>query len=299
MRISNKKTPKIMGILNVTPDSFSDGGRYCGEAQLRKRITELLDDGADIIDVGGESTRPGAEPVPLDEEIERVLPAIGVIRRISQIPVSVDTTKAEVARLALQAGANIINDISALEADAGMIEVLRASGAQVVLMHMQGQPRTMQIAPHYDDVVAEINGYLAARIAWLEERGVERGRILVDPGLGFGKTLEHNLTILRHLPSLRQHGCPVLIGHSRKSFLGTIVQQQEPYKRDLATAMVSAHCARQGVDILRVHNVRATREALQIQDALQADTEKEPQESKDVPAGRSLRPAGQGEGATS
>ncbi len=265
------KTPKIMGILNVTPDSFSDGGRYCGEEQLEARIEELLADGADIIDVGGESTRPGAEPVSLAEELERVLPAISAIRRISQIPVSVDTTKAEVARLALRAGANIINDISALEVDAGMIEVVRASGAQVVLMHMQGRPRTMQQAPHYEDVVAEVNAYLAGRIAGLEAQGIERKNMVVDPGLGFGKTVEHNLSLLRNLSSLRQHGCPVLIGHSRKSFLGMIVQQQEPQKRDLATAMVSAHCAWQGVDILRVHNVRATREALRVQEALRPD----------------------------
>lgn len=288
-----------MGILNVTPDSFSDGGRYCSEKQLRKRIEELLTDGADIIDVGGESSRPGAEPVSAEEELRRVLPAIAAIRRVSAIPVSVDTTKAVVARQAVDAGAGIINDITALEGDGAMVEVVRQSGAQVVLMHMQGQPCTMQIAPRYSDVVAEINTYLAARIAWLEERGVERGRIVVDPGLGFGKTLEHNLSILRNLAAFQCHGCPVLIGHSRKSFLGTILQKEDPKARDLATAVVSAHCARQGVDILRVHDVAATRQALQIQAALQADTEKEPQESENVPAGRSLRPAGQEEGATS
>lgn len=265
---TEKSQTQIMGILNVTPDSFSDGGRYCSKEQLEARIEELLAEGADIIDVGGESTRPGAEPVSLAEELERVLPAISAIRRISQIPVSVDTTKAEVARLALRAGANIINDISALEVDAGMIEVVRASGAQVVLMHMQGRPRTMQQAPHYEDVVAEVNAYLARRIANLEAQSIERKNMIVDPGLGFGKTVEHNLSLLRNLSSLRQHGCPVLIGHSRKSFLGAITQVKEPKERDTATATLSAFCAGQGMDILRVHNVAATRQALQVCAAL-------------------------------
>lgn len=260
-----------MGILNVTPDSFSDGGRYCTEKELHRRIEELLEEGADIIDVGGESSRPGAEPVPAGEELRRVLPAVAAIRRISDIPVSVDTTKAAVARQAVDAGATIVNDITALEGDGEMVEVVRRSGVQVVLMHMQGRPRTMQIAPRYTDVVAEINAYLAARIAWLQEQGVEHGRIIVDPGLGFGKTLAHNLSILRQLGAFQRHGCPVLIGHSRKGFLGTVVQTKEPAARDLATAVVSAHCARQGVAMLRVHDVAATRQALHIQAALDGD----------------------------
>lgn len=264
-----RSLPRIMGILNVTPDSFSDGGRYCTEKELHRRIEELLEEGADIIDVGGESSRPGAEPVPAEEELRRVLPAVAAIRRVSSdIPVSVDTTKAAVARQAVDAGATIINDITALEGDGKMVEVVRRSGAQVVLMHMQGRPRTMQIAPCYTDVVAEINAYLAARIAWLQERGVEHGRIIVDPGLGFGKTLAHNLSILRHLSAFQRHDCPVLIGHSRKGFLGIVAQAKEPAARDLATAVVSAHCARQGVAMLRVHDVAATRQALQIQAVL-------------------------------
>lgn len=266
------RTPltQIMGILNVTPDSFSDGGRYEGKEQLQARIEELLADGADIIDVGGESTRPGSEPVSEEEELARVLPAITAIRRISTVPISVDTTKAEVARQALAAGADIINDISGLEADADMAAVVHKARARVVIMHMQGQPRTMQQAPHYDDVVAEVNAYLARRIERLEEQGIGRGSIIVDPGLGFGKTVEHNLSLLRNLHSLRQHGCPVLIGHSRKSFLGAITQVKEPGERDVATALISAFCAGQGMDILRVHNVAATRQALRICTALQA-----------------------------
>ncbi len=264
---------QIMGILNVTPDSFSDGGRYCSDARLQARIEELLADGADLIDVGGESTRPGSDAVSTEEELKRVLPAITAIRKLSSISISVDTTKAEVARQALAAGANIINDISALEGDPAMIEVLSDSQAQVVLMHMQGQPRTMQQAPRYADVVAEVNAYLARRIAWLEGQGLARERMIVDPGLGFGKTLEHNLSILHNLASFRQHGCPVLIGHSRKTFLGAIAQIEKAAERDLATALVSAFCARHHMDILRVHNVAATREALALQAALEPSEE--------------------------
>lgn len=261
--------PRVMGILNVTPDSFSDGGRYGSKEQVQARIEELLSDGADIIDVGGESTRPGSEAVSELEELARVLPTIQAIRRISTVPISVDTTKAEVARQALAAGADIINDISGLEADVHMAAIVRKAQARVVIMHMQGQPRTMQLAPHYEDVVAEVNAYLAGRIAILEEQGIERSAIIVDPGLGFGKTLEHNLSLLRNLPSLQQHGCPVLIGHSRKSFLGAITQVKKPEERDIATALVSALCAGQGMDIVRVHNVAATRQALRVWAALQ------------------------------
>lgn len=266
---TKKTQTRIMGILNVTPDSFSDGGRYGSEERLQARIEELLHDGADIIDVGGESTRPGSEAVSEEEELRRVLPAIVAIRKTSSIAISVDTTKAEVARQALAAGADIINDISGLEADTDMAAAVRKASAQVVIMHMQGRPRTMQEAPHYDDVVAEVNAYLAARIASLEALGIERKDMIVDPGLGFGKTVEHNLSLLRNLSSLRRHGCPVLIGHSRKSFLGAIVQVREPEERDTATALISGFCARQGMDILRVHNVAATRQALQLCAALQ------------------------------
>ncbi len=265
---TEKSQTQIMGILNVTPDSFSDGGRYCSKEQLEARIEELLAEGADIIDVGGESTRPGADAVGEEEELARVLPAIAAIRRRNSVPISVDTTKAEVARQALAAGADFVNDISGLEADADMAAVVRDARARVVLMHMQGRPRTMQQAPHYEDVVAEVNAYLAGRIANLEAQGIERKNMIVDPGFGFGKTVEHNLSLLRNLSSLRQHGCPVLIGHSRKSFLGAITQVKEPKERDTATAMLSAFCAGQGMDILRVHNVAATRQALQVCAAL-------------------------------
>lgn len=263
------KSPQLMGILNVTPDSFSDGGRYLAGDALAARIAELLADGADIIDVGGESTRPGALPVSEDEELARVLPAVEAIRRMSDIPISIDTTKAAVARRALAAGANIVNDISALEMDADMTAVLRESGARVVLMHMRGRPRDMQTAPHYDDVTAEINAYLARRIEALEAAGIPRSRMIVDPGLGFGKTTAHNLQILRELETFTRHGCPLLVGHSRKRFLGDLTDLADPQDRDPATALVSVWCASKGADILRVHNVAATRQALAVWGALE------------------------------
>ena len=258
---------QIMGILNVTPDSFSDGGRWQTEDTLAARIDLLLAEGADLIDIGGESTRPFAQPVGEVEELARVLPAVRAVRSRSTVPLSVDTTKAAVARAALEAGADLINDISALRHDPAMVEVVRDSGCRVVVMHRLGTPGDMQLAPHYEDVVAEINRFLAGRIAWLEEQGVDRSRVIVDPGLGFGKTLEHNLEILRNVAAFKQHGCPLLIGHSRKSFLGRLLDL-EVDERDPATAVVSALLTGRGVDILRVHDVRASRQAVLLAEAL-------------------------------
>lgn len=246
---------RIMGILNVTPDSFSDGGKWISETALEKRIEQLINEGADIIDVGGESTRPFAEPVDAEEELRRVIPAIHAIRRRSRIPLSIDTTKAVVARGALAAGATMINDISALRHDAEMLEVVQSFAGQVVIMHMQGTPDDMQRNPQYSDVIEEINAFFTERIGWLEANGVDRARIIVDPGIGFGKTLEHNLTILRNISSFRQHGCPVLIGHSRKSFLGQLLDLPVA-ERDWPTAMVSGFAERSGADIVRVHQVK-------------------------------------------
>ena len=258
---------QIMGIVNVTPDSFSDGGRWQAEDTLAARIDQLLAEGADLIDIGGESTRPFAQPVGEVEELARVLPAVRAVRSRSTVPLSVDTTKATVARAALEAGADLINDISALRHDPAMVEVVRDSGCRVVIMHRLGTPGDMQLAPHYEDVVAEINRFLAGRIAWLEEQGVDRSRVIVDPGLGFGKTLAHNLDILRKVESFKQHGCPLLIGHSRKSFLGRLLDL-EVDERDPATAVVSALLTGRGVDILRVHDVRASRQAVLLAEAL-------------------------------
>ncbi len=253
---------RIMGICNVTPDSFSDGGRYySGESALEARIDQLLAEGADIIDVGGESTRPFAEPVGLDEELARVIPAIRKIRQRSTLPISIDTTKAAVARAALDAGATMVNDISALRFDPAMVEVVRQYACPVVIMHMQGTPGTMQVAPSYGDVVAEINAFLAERIGWMEARGIERGQIIVDPGIGFGKSLEHNLAILRNIAAFKTHGCPVLIGHSRKSFLGQLLGLAVD-ERDCASAIVSVFCVNQGVEILRVHEPGFSRQVV-------------------------------------
>ena len=258
---------QIMGIVNVTPDSFSDGGRWQAEDALAARIDQLLAEGADLIDIGGESTRPFAQPVGEAEELARVLPAVRAVRGRSTVPVSVDTTKATVARAALEEGADLINDVSALRHDPAMVTVVRDSGCRVVIMHRLGTPGDMQLAPHYEDVVAEINRFLAGRIAWLEEQGVDRSRVIVDPGLGFGKTLAHNLDILRKVESFKQHGCPLLIGHSRKSFLGRLLDL-EVDERDPATAVVSALLTGRGVDILRVHDVRASRQAVLLAEAL-------------------------------
>lgn len=258
---------QIMGIVNVTPDSFSDGGRWQAEDALAARIDQLLAEGADLIDIGGESTRPFAQPVGEAEELARVLPAVRAVRGRSTVPVSVDTTKATVARAALEEGADLINDVSALRHEPAMVAVVRDSGCRVVVMHRLGTPGDMQLAPHYEDVVAEINRFLAGRIAWLEEQGVDRSRVIVDPGLGFGKTLTHNLDILRKVESFKQHGCPVLIGHSRKSFLGGLLDLAVA-ERDPATAVVSALLTGRGVDILRVHDVRASRQAVLLAEAL-------------------------------
>lgn len=258
---------QIMGILNVTPDSFSDGGEFTSESGLGARIEQLLAEGADIIDVGGESSRPFAQTVSAAEELARVLPAIHKIRERSSIPISIDTTKAMVAKEAVAAGATVVNDISALSFDSEMIEVVRSFQGPVIIMHMQGRPSDMQVRPRYKDVVAEINGFFSERIGWLEHQGIDRSRVVVDPGLGFGKSLEHNLTILRNIQAFRQHGCSVLIGHSRKSFLGQLLDVPIT-ERDGPTAVVSAFCALHGADILRVHDVRATRQAVQLMAAL-------------------------------
>jgi dihydropteroate synthase len=253
-----------MGILNVTPDSFSDGGQCLEERTLADRLQAMLVAGVDIIDVGGESTRPFADPVPMAVELARVVPAIESIRRLNpRIPISIDTSKAEVARAALAAGADIINDVSALRFDPDMVRVAVTANAPVILMHMQGTPADMQIAPRYTDVVSEITTFLQERICWAEQQGLPRQRILVDPGLGFGKTEEHNLTILKRLREFRALGCPVLVGHSRKGFLGRILDVPVQ-DRDVATAVVSAYCTWQGAHILRVHDVLKTVQAVRL-----------------------------------
>lgn len=250
-----------MGILNVTPDSFSDGGRFTSKAAVLHQVEKMIDDGADIIDIGGESSRPFAEPVSPAEEAARVIPVITAIRKEFSIPISIDTTKAVIARQALDHGANIINDISALRFDPAMAELAGERACPVVLMHMQGTPGNMQNAPQYSDVIAEISAFLKERIAFAEGRGISRDKIIIDPGIGFGKTLAHNLAILSHLDQFQALGCRILLGHSRKAFIGTILNR-EVTDRDTGTAILTALCAAKGVDIVRVHDVDKTVQAL-------------------------------------
>ncbi|MBX3438905.1 MAG: dihydropteroate synthase [Planctomycetaceae bacterium] len=250
-----------MGILNVTPDSFSDGGRYLDVSAAVERGLALVEEGADILDVGGESTRPGAETVSETEELRRVAPVIERLAASTGTPISIDTTKAAVAREALAAGATIINDISALTFDPAMTDVCAASDCGIILMHMQGTPQTMQDAPSYENVVAEIVAYLDERIASLGQSGIARERIVVDPGIGFGKTAQHNLEILSHIAAFHALGRPVLIGHSRKRFLARLLGR-EIDERTNGTIGVAIAVAQQGAEIIRVHDVAAVKDAL-------------------------------------
>jgi dihydropteroate synthase len=259
---------KVVGVLNVTPDSFSDGGHFNTGQAIEAQIEQMIEDGADIIDVGGESSRPFAEPVSLAEETNRVLPTIETIRKLSKIPISIDTTKAEIAKRALDAGANIVNDISALRFDSMMAELVRETDSPVVIMHMQGTPGNMQKDPKYDDVIEEISIFLQERIDWAVSQGISKGKIIVDPGIGFGKTVEHNLTTLKHLDRFKELGCPVLLGHSRKAFIGKTLDL-EVGERDTATALISALCAAKGLDFIRVHDVAKTVHALKIAAAIE------------------------------
>lgn len=261
---------KIMGILNVTPDSFSDGGKFADYASALTQAEALIAAGADILDVGGESTRPFAAPVTTAEELARVIPVITAVRQKHPIPISIDTTKAEVARQALAAGADIINDISALRHDPAMIELVRQTKVPVILMHMQGTPSDMQIKPVYDDVVGEIITFFRGRIDWITGHGIDRSRLIIDPGIGFGKNLHHNLSLLKHLAEFSCLHLPLLLGHSRKRFLGTITGVPTEQERDLATAVIAAMCVDKDIAMIRVHNVAATRQALLLAEALRA-----------------------------
>jgi dihydropteroate synthase len=234
---------------------------------LGREIAQHRDYSEDIIDIGGESTRPFADPVPDEEELRRVIPVIEAIRRRWTTPISIDTTKASVARAALTAGADIINDVSALRKDPEMLRVVQNSSVPLIIMHMKGTPADMQIQPEYTDVVTEIVDFFRERIAWLEANGVGRERLIIDPGIGFGKTAQHNLTILNRLGELTVLGAPVLLGHSRKRFLGE-VSGLPVQDRDSLTAVVSALSARQGIAIVRVHNVAASRLAIRLAEAI-------------------------------
>jgi len=260
----------VMGILNTTPDSFYDGGKYTSVDAAVARARKLIAEGADIIDVGGESSRPGAAPVPAEVELSRVVPVIEQIRGESDVAISVDTTKSVVARAALAAGADIVNDISALRFDPEMASVIADTGAYVVLMHMQGTPRTMQENPTYTDPVAEIKTFLANRIAAAIHAGIDEARIILDPGIGFGKCLKHNLAILRRISEFKELGVPILIGLSRKSFLGEILGVPTE-DRLIGTVAANAVAIRNGADIIRVHDVKEGKQTAQVARRLRDD----------------------------
>ncbi|MBV8876878.1 MAG: dihydropteroate synthase [Gammaproteobacteria bacterium] len=263
--------PLVMGVLNVTPDSFSDGGRFASREAAIEQGLRMAAEGAALIDVGGESTRPGAEPVGVQEELQRVLPVIEQLRRATTAIISVDTSKPEVMAAAAAAGAGFINDVRALR-EPGALEAAAASGCGLCLMHMQGDPRTMQAAPSYRDVVAEVREFLGGRVAACRSAGIDPLRISVDPGFGFGKTLEHNLTLLRHLSELAADGIPVLVGLSRKSTVGKLTGR-DPGERVYGSVALAVIAALNGARIIRAHDVGPTVDALKVAAAVAAEGE--------------------------
>ncbi len=266
-RVLRLERPRVMGIVNVTPDSFSDGGAHAGTDEAVAHALALVEEGADLLDIGGESTRPGARGVPLEEELRRTIPVIEALARLVSVPLSIDTSKPEVMRVAVDAGAGMINDVQALRGE-GALEMAAALGVPVVLMHMQGEPRSMQDAPHYDDVVGEVHRFLAERIFAAEMAGIDKKRLVVDPGFGFGKTTQHNLQLLAQLQRFTELGVPVLAGLSRKKTIGELTGRDVP--RERVAGSVAAHliAAQRGATLLRVHDVAATVDALKVWDAL-------------------------------
>jgi dihydropteroate synthase len=257
----------VMGVVNVTPDSFSDGGRFLALEQAVEHALHLEREGADLLDVGGESTRPGASPVPAEEELRRVVPVLEALAGKVRVPLSVDTRKPEVALAALEAGASVVNDVQALRAP-GMAEVCAAHPCGVVLMHLQGEPATMQRAPRYADVVREVRDFLQERAQFAAKAGIAREAIALDPGIGFGKALEHNLALLRDLDRLAALGYPVLVGLSRKGFLGTLAKVEDPERRVSAGLAAATLAVARGARIVRTHDVEATVHAVRVADAL-------------------------------
>lgn len=256
--------PKIMGILNVTPDSFSDGGHNLGLEAGVAAAQRMIQDGADILDIGGESTRPGAAFVPEDEEIARTAPVIKVLRATSDVPISIDTRKAAVAMEALEAGAQVVNDVSGFTYDAALAPLAAQAGAPVCVMHSQGEPETMQDDPKYDHVLLDVYDFLAERVDRLEATGILRDQIVVDPGIGFGKTQAHNLALIKGLSLFHGLGCPILLGVSRKKFIGTIGKEPQANKRAPGSIAVALAGVAKGVQMLRVHDVAETAQALRL-----------------------------------
>ncbi|HVB84251.1 MAG TPA: dihydropteroate synthase [Rhodanobacteraceae bacterium] len=255
--------PRIAGIVNVTPDSFSDGGEHADAASAIAHGLRLAEEGADLLDIGGESTRPGAQPVSIEDELRRVIPVIEALAARCALPIAIDTSKPEVMRAAVAAGAGLINDVCALRRP-GALEAAAELGVPVCLVHMQGEPGSMQTDPRYDDVVGEVHRFLADRVFACELAGMPRGRVLVDPGFGFGKTLAHNLALLGALERFRGLGSGLLVGLSRKAMIGTLTGRDDPRARAVGSAAAALVAAQRGADIVRVHDVTATRDALRV-----------------------------------
>ncbi len=261
--------PVVVGILNITPDSFSDGGDFLDPEAAADQAATMLDEGAEILDVGGESTRPGSDPVSQEEEIRRVVPVIGrILSARPEAVISVDTYRSGTATAALEAGASLVNDVTALRGDPRMASVIQQAACPVILMHMQGEPKTMQKEPHYEDVVGEVRNFLAERAEYALTSGVGPENVILDPGIGFGKNLEHNLALLRNLDAIVDLGFPVLIGASRKSFIEKITGVQEARERVSGTVATTVLAYERGATFFRVHDVRANREALAVAEAV-------------------------------
>jgi len=258
----------LMGILNVTPDSFSDGGLFNSLDRALEQAHQLVNAGADILDIGGQSTRPQAQEISLTEELARVIPVIEAIRRESDVPISVDTTRAAVASAAIAAGADLVNDISGATYDAEMLPVVAASGVPIVLMHIRGTPQTMQQLTNYQDLMGEMGQFLKGRIDAAIAAGIAPDQIAIDPGIGFAKTWNQNLEILRHLPDFRASGCPLLVGPSRKSFIGQILDQPDAKQRVWGTAAACCAAIAGGTDILRLHDIHPLRDVCRVADAI-------------------------------
>jgi dihydropteroate synthase len=268
----NVKSTRVMGVVNVTPDSFSEAGAFLDPVLAVRRGLDLEEEGADILDVGGESTRPGAEPVSEEEECRRVLPVIEELARKSRLPISVDTMKAGVAERAIRAGASWVNDVSALRHDPAMVGVVSRQGVPVVLMHMKGTPRDMQENPFYGDVVREVYSFFEERIHFAVKHGIQKEKIILDPGIGFGKTLSHNLTLLNRLGAFLPLGCPILVGPSRKAFIGAILGLPVGDRVE-GTAGAVAAAVMNGAEIVRVHDVKEISKVVRVVDAIRKSSE--------------------------
>ena len=263
--------PLLMGVVNVTPDSFFDGGRYLDAAAAVAHAVRLVEEGADLLDIGAESTRPDADSVSEAEECRRAIPVVAAVAKAVTVPISIDTSKAFVARAALDAGASLVNDVTALRGDPGMVDLIANTGAGIVLMHMNGTPRTMQQAPRYEDVVGEISDFFQERIRFAMAHHIARRQIILDPGIGFGKLLVHNLTLLAQLQRFLQFECPLLVGVSQKSFLGQLVDRPVQ-ERAWATAAAVAMAVDRGAGILRVHDVKSMKDVVQVASAISQQT---------------------------